>query len=153
MTRWNSYPVNYRKKKTGTPCADQVPLGGEKKSKYHSVKKEIDGIVFDSTKEARRYQELKTLQEMGQITDLELQKKFVLIPTQREPDIIGPRGGVKKGRVIEKEIAYYADFYYKEKDGSEVVEDTKSAITRSLAIYVAKRKMMLYFYGIRIKEV
>ena len=43
---------------------------------------------------------------------------------------------------------YVADFVY-EDNGDTVVEDTKGMRTKE---YVIKRKLMLYRYGIRIKE-
>ena len=118
-------------------------------SKYKNTKTIVDGITFDSRKEASRYRELKLLQDAGSISNLRCQEKFVLIPVQREPDIIGVRGGVKKGKVIEKECSYLADFVYEE-DGQTVVEDTKGFRTKD---YIIKRKLMLYFYGIKIKEI
>lgn len=119
------------------------------RSKYHSRKAVVNGITFDSRKEARRYGELLLLERAGAISDLRRQVEFVLIPAQREPDIIGPRGGVTKGKVIELPVKYIADFVYTE-DGKTVVEDTKGFCTKD---YVIKRKMMLYFHGIKIKEV
>ena len=118
-------------------------------SKYRNTKTIVDGITFDSRKEASRYRELKLLLEAGSISNLRCQEKFILIPAQREPDIIGVRGGVKKGKVIEKECSYLADFVYEE-DGQTVVEDTKGFRTKD---YIIKRKLMLYFYGIKIKEI
>lgn len=118
-------------------------------SKYRNTKTIVDGITFDSRKEASRYRELKILEAAGSISDLRCQEKFVLIPVQREPDVIGVRGGIKKGKVIEKECSYLADFVYTE-DGQQVVEDTKGFRTKD---YIIKRKLMLYFYGIKIKEI
>ena len=118
-------------------------------NKYHSRKISHDGMTFDSLKEYRRYCELVLLEKAGQVTELQRQVKFVLIPAQREPDSIGKRGGVIKGKLIEKECAYIADFVYKE-NGKTVVEDTKGFKTKD---YILKRKMLLYFHGIRIKEV
>lgn len=121
------------------------------KSKYHARKTIIDGITFDSLKEARRYRELKALEARGMIASLELQKKFVLIPAQRTPDTIGKRGGTIKGKLIEREVAYYADFYYFDAMTQEwTVEDTKGMRTPE---YIIKRKLMLWIHGIRIKEV
>lgn len=118
-------------------------------NKYNSKKVEVDGIVFDSKKEAKRYQELKLLEKSGAIQNLQRQVKYVLIPAQREPDIIGKRGGRKPGRLIEKECSYYADFVYQE-NGKTIVEDTKGIRTTE---YIIKRKLMLYLHGIRINEV
>lgn len=122
---------------------------GSKNLKYGSKKVKIDGIVFDSKKEATRYCELKLMQRAGQIKNLELQKTFELIPSQREPSTMSKTGKEKLGRVIEKPVRYVADFVYTE-NGKTVVEDTKGYRTKD---YVIKRKLMLYVYGIRIKEV
>ena len=118
-------------------------------NKYHSKKTTVNGIEFDSRKESRRYQDLLLLERAGVITDLQRQVEFVLIPTQREADIIGVRGGVKKGKVIELAVKYVADFVYKE-NNKTVVEDTKGFKTKD---YIIKRKLMLYVHGIRIKEI
>ena len=118
-------------------------------SKYHSKKITIDGNTFDSRKEYRRFCELSRLEKAGAITDLQRQVEFVLIPSQREPDTIGARGGLKKGKTIELAVKYVADFVYTE-NGKTVVEDTKGFKTKD---YILKRKMMLYFHGIRIKEI
>ena len=117
-------------------------------NKYKNKKVVVNGIQFDSKKESRRYQELLLLEQQGQIQSLQRQVKYVLIPAQREPDTVGSRGGVKKGKVIERECAYIADFVYLE-NGKKVVEDTKGFRT---ADYKIKRKLMLYVHGIRIKE-
>ncbi len=123
----------------------------EKKSKYKSKKTTIDGIVFHSEKEATRYTELKLLQRLGKISDLELQKEFVLIPSQREASTFNSKGKEIKGKVIEKKCSYYADFCYKDEIGNYVVEDTKSGNFRTTD-YVIKRKLMLFIHGIRISE-
>lgn len=121
-------------------------------SKYHSKKIIVDGETFDSKKEYRRYRELLLLERAGEISNLQRQVKFLLIPTQYEHF---PRYG-KNGkeltpgkRVVEKECAYYADFVYTE-NGKDVVEDTKGVRTPE---YIIKRKLLLHIHGIRIKEV
>ena len=119
------------------------------KSKYHSRKIIRDGITFDSVKEYRRFRDLSLLEKAGKITELKRQVEFVLIPAQREPDIIGKRGGVKKGKTIELKCSYIADFTYKV-NGETVVEDTKGFRTKD---YIIKRKLMLYMHGIRVKEI
>lgn len=120
-------------------------------NKYNNLKTYRDGIAFDSKREAIRYTQLKLLLDAGEISDLERQVKFVLIPTQREPDIIGPRGGRKPGKLIEKECFYVADFVYIDnKTGEKVIEDTKGMRTPD---YLIKRKLMLKVHGIRIREI
>ena len=119
--------------------------------KYGNHKLTFEDGSFDSMKEYRRYLDLIHLQKEGKICDLQRQVKYLLIPAQREPDVIGPRGGVKKGKLIEHEVSYYADFVYKLVDsGITIVEDTKGFRTKE---YILKRKMMLFFHGIKIKEI
>ena len=118
-------------------------------SKYHAKKTVVDGIVFDSLKEARRYGVLKALEKAGEISGLQRQVEFLLIPEQREPDNIGKRGGINKGKLIERKITYIADFTYM-RDGVLVVEDVKGMRTPE---YILKRKLMLHIHGIRITEV
>lgn len=120
--------------------------------KYGNKKTSVDGIWFDSKKEAQRYCELKWLERAGKITDLELQKEFELIPAQYETyERYGKNGKrLKDGcRCIEKKCVYIADFVYKE-NGDQVIEDTKGVKTEA---YKIKRKLMLKVHGIRIKEV
>lgn len=111
--------------------------------KYGNKKTVIDGIKFDSKKEAQRYLTLKQMQADGIITQLELQPRFKLIDSQFF-DSLG-----KKERGIE----YVADFRYKDKMGQTVVEDVKSAITAKDKAYRIKRKLMKYFYDIEVMEV
>ena len=105
--------------------------------KYHSKKLEVEGIRFDSKKEYERYCELRLLEKAGEIQNLQRQVKYTLIPEQREPDTIGPRGGVKKGKLIERECSYLADFVYTE-NGEEVVEDVKGFRTKDSLIPTGK---------------
>ena len=123
-------------------------------SKYRAKKVVVDGITFDSKREAERYKTLKRLESAGVIRDLELQRKFILIPAQREESTEVYKSGLRKGepkpgKTIERECSYIADFVYTE-NGRTVVEDSKGVRTKE---YILKRKMMLYFYGIRINEV
>lgn len=121
-------------------------------SKYHSRKVTVGGITFDSKREAKRYQELYFQQKAGEITGLELQKRFELIPAQYETYArYGKKGQrLKDGRrCIEKAVFYVADFTYFKGD-QMIVEDTKGMKTKD---YIIKRKLMLYVHGIRIKEV
>lgn len=123
----------------------------KRKTKYRNQKVVCDGIYFDSKKEAGRYKVLKKRENDGEIKYLKRQVKFTLIPAQREPDTTGPRGGYKKGKLIEKECSYIADFFYLDLLKKKiVVEDTKGFRTKD---YIIKRKLMLWMHGIRIEEV
>ena len=112
----------------------------QNRNKYGNARTEIDGIVFASMREARRYCELKMLQKAGLIHGLELQKVYTLIGPQKDKD----------GKIIKHPVKYIADFVYREKDGTLVVEDAKGMKTD---VYKIKRKLMLSIYGIRVKEV
>ena len=121
-----------------------------RRNKYGARKVTKNGLIYDSKKEARRAGILEALEKAGAITNLRRQVKYVLIPTQREPDTIGPKGGRKPGKVIELECYYLADFVYTiTATGETVIEDTKGIRTKE---YIIKRKLMLERYGIRIKE-
>lgn len=102
--------------------------------KYNNVKKEVDGKKFDSTKESKRYLELKSMVDRGEISELHEQVKFTFA-----------HNGVKI-------CSYIADFTYS-KNGKEVVEDVKSEMTKKLPVYKMKKKMMVAFFGIEINEV
>ena len=119
------------------------------RNKYHNRKYSADGEVFDSKKEYQRWQELKLLEKAGEITELRRQVPFELLPNQREPDKIGPRGGRKPGRIIERKAVYVADFVYRDRAGQEVIEDCKGMRTKE---YILKRKLLLFRFGIRILE-
>lgn len=126
-------------------------------NKYKAIKTCVNGIEFDSRKEARRYQELLLLQRAGVILNLQLQERFVLIPSQFETIEtgeyykIGPKKGQPKTKevCVEEAVVYVADFTYVQ-NGKKIVEDTKGIKTKD---YIIKRKLMLYTHGIRIKEV
>lgn len=123
-----------------------------KNAKYRSAKTNINGINFDSKKEARRWVELCFMQQQGLIQNLERQVKFLLIPTQYETyERYGKNGQrLKDGeKLVERECAYYADFVYYE-NGVRIVEDTKGVKT---ADYIIKRKLMRWIHGIEIREV
>ena len=112
--------------------------------KFRNTKYDLDGMTFDSKKEAERYAELKMMERAGEIRELRTQVPFILIPSQKD----------EQGKCIEREAKYIADFAYRDaKTNRLVVEDVKSAITRKQHDYILKRKLMLYRHGIRIKEV
>ena len=108
---------------------------GAKMNKYHNRKTEMDGILFDSVKESKRYTELKLLERAGKIRDLERQKKFEICAKS-------------KGR---KALYYIADFVYWDNVGNQIiVEDVKGYKT---PVYNLKKRLVYEKYGIEIKEV
>jgi len=117
--------------------------------KYHAKKTVVDGMTFDSRKEADRYIQLRTLEKAGEIEGLQMQVEFELIPAQYGPDRITPTGKHKRGPLLERAVKYKADFVYTN-HGETVVEDVKGFKTKD---YIIKRKLMLWRHGIRISEV
>nr|UVX82244.1 MAG: Protein of unknown function (DUF1064) [Bacteriophage sp.] len=105
-------------------------------SKYHARKTTVDGITFDSKREADRYLVLKGMEEDGTIEDLRRQVRYELVPAF---DVGGRHY---------RPVYYVADFVYVE-DGKEVVEDVKGMVTD---VYRLKRKLVAYRYGMNIRE-
>lgn len=110
-------------------------------SKYNSRKTTVDGITFDSKKEARRYLVLKKMEQDGEIKNLRLQVQFELVPSF---EII--IDGKKRKR---RPITYVADFVYY-KGNEKVIEDVKGLRT---PVYNIKKKLFEYRYHETIREV
>jgi len=103
-------------------------------NKYNALKTEVDGFIFDSRREAKRYSELKLLEKAGLIRQLELQPAFELL--------------VKTGKSVGK---YKADFRYYDLEKKQwVIEDAKGVRT---PVYTLKKKIVEEVYDIKIIEV
>lgn len=107
--------------------------------KYGNKKTVLDGMTFDSRKEANRYAELRLMEKAGLITNLHRQVPIELLPSQR-----------RNGKIVERPVRYIVDFVYTQ-DGENVYEDVKGGIRTKE--YVIKRKLMLWEFGIQVKEV
>nr|UVN09003.1 MAG: protein of unknown function DUF1064 [Bacteriophage sp.]UVN09275.1 MAG: protein of unknown function DUF1064 [Bacteriophage sp.] len=105
-------------------------------SKYHAKKTTVDGITFDSKREADRYLVLKGMEEDGTIEDLRRQVRYELVPAF---DVDGRHY---------RPICYVADFVYRE-NGHEIIEDVKGMKTDT---YRIKSKLVAYRYGMNIRE-
>lgn len=116
----------------------EMPGAHKKRAKYGNKKVTVDGILFDSEREAKRWMELRLLERAGVISALERQVPFELLPARRRSD----------GK-LEKNAVYIADFTY-HRDGRFIVEDAKGVRTKE---YILKRKMMLAIHEIEIAEV
>jgi hypothetical protein len=120
---------------------DQVaPL---RANKYHAQVCTVDGIRFDSRKEARRYERLKILAAAGEIIRLELQPEFPIIVLElwRDDGRLVPCG------------RFRADFRYVEtRTGEVVIEDTKSRPTKTEA-YRLRKRLVEAIHGVTIREV
>lgn len=108
----------------------------EPKNKFGAVK----SSEGDSRKEVRRLQELRLLQQAGQISGLIPQVTFQLIPAK-----------IKTDGTTERAMTYTCDALYVE-NGKLVIEDTKSEVTRKLPAYIAKRKLILQLFDVEVRE-
>lgn len=127
-----------RQKRQALPCVPAVPSGVSvadmdrpKRNKYGNRRVEVDGIRFDSQKEARYYEELMLRYRAGDLKLVLLQVPFILP---------GP-------------VRYYADFLTIDNDGRFEVIDVKSEATRKNRVYINKKKQMKAVWGIEIQEV
>ncbi len=113
----------------------------KKGSKMKNTKVAYDGFMFDSIGEKNRYVELKLMEKSGMITDLTLQKPFILAPSV-----------VLHGRK-KPALKYKCDFFYINNQGEEVVEDAKSEYTRTLKEYRIKMHLMKWVHNIDVVEI
>lgn len=102
-----------------------------KPSKYHSRKTTIDGITFDSKKEADYYCQLKLRKQAGEIIDFELQPVFILQESYK-----------RNGKTV-RAITYRADFRIIHKNYDVEIVDCKGYRTKE---YQIKKKMLLFRY-------
>jgi len=100
-----------------------------KKSKYGNVKTEVEGIEFSSSKEAKRYKDLRLLENAGVIQKLKRQVRFSL--------------EVNGVHICD----YICDFTYQQK--GFVCEDAKGYRTKD---YKMKARLMLAIHQIKILE-
>ena len=111
--------------------------------KYHNTKIQVDGIMFDSKLEAKRYGQLKMMERAGVIRDLELQPEYELIPSFR-----------KNGKTWRRAV-YKADFrYILCEDDRIIIEDVKGSTAVITDVFRLKQKLFEYQYpGLTIKIV
>jgi hypothetical protein len=109
----------------------------KKESKYKNKKIDTPDGTFDSQKEYQRWVTLQLLQSKGLIQGLQRQVTYVLIPSYKD--------------INQRSVKYIADFIYYE-NGKRIVEDVKSAITRTHPLYIVKKKLLYHLYKIIIKE-
>lgn len=106
------------------------------RSKYHNIKVELDGVRFDSKKEAQRYQELLIMEKANLIVNLTIHPEFKI--------------EMNKHKICK----YIADFSYLQynipNDTKFIVEDVKGVKT---SVYRLKKKLMLACLGIEIREI
>lgn len=108
---------------------------GETGEKFGNRRTVVDGIMFQSGKEAKRYRELKQNQAAGAISNLRWQVNYSL--------------DVNRRRIT----TYRADFVYTE-NGREVVEDVKGMRSGvAYDLFSIKKRLMRAIYGIEVVEI
>ena len=106
-------------------------------NKYHNKKVTVDGLTFDSIKEANRWQELKLMERAGKITGLSRQLRIEIVPKTK----------------LHRARYYVADFVYFDKEqGKTIYEDVKG-YKKGLAyqMFTLKRDILYWRNGIEIK--
>lgn len=126
MKGWTQQHIDAVNKRNGSKQVQVSEIA--KKTKFNNKRAVYDGFKFDSTKEGKRYLELRQMMDMGLIKFLNMQVRFKL-----------------------SVCTYVADFVYFDR-GEVIVEDVKSVHTRKLPVYSIKRKMMKHELNITITE-
>ena len=125
--RWTKEQYQeYLAKKKGIPLDKP-----NRRSKYGNQKTVVDGIEFDSKKEAEYYCQLKLLKKAGEIKDIGLQPRFELQPA------------FEKNGVKYRPITYIADFVITNNDGTTEIVDVKGVETQ---VFKIKQKLFEYMY-------
>ncbi len=106
-------------------------------SKFHATRTEVDGIAFQSKREARRWQQLRILEAAKQIRNLRRQVPYPIVVVNLET-----------GEIVTVS-RYFADFVYEDLTGAEVIEDAKGFKTET---YKLKKRLVEAQYGVRIYE-
>jgi hypothetical protein len=133
MRRRNSQLDTGDGSKTAGGIVSGLPAVTSKRSKYNAIKTEVDGIVFDSKKEAKRWTELRLLERAGQIHNLERQHRV----------------DVKYNGILL--FWWKADFVFFE-DGKRIYEDVKSPMTAALPVYRLKKRILKAMLNIDVRE-
>jgi hypothetical protein len=108
-------------------------------NKYGARRVVVDGITFASAKEGRRYQELRLLEQAGEITDLQVQPEFELAP----PVVLNGRR--------KPALRFHGDFSYWE-NGARVIEDVKGGGATVTEAYRIRKHLMKHEFGIEVRE-
>ena len=132
MSQWTEADVQriLASRERGTIRKEHVSLAVNasiiepKPSKYRNVKTQVDGITFDSRKEANYYADLKLREQAGEIRDLRLQVPFALYTLDE----------TRPGRVQLKVCDYVADFVFHDANDVRHIVDAKGKRTREFML-------------------
>lgn len=107
-------------------------------NKYRNKEVTVDGLRFQSVKEASRWQELKMLERAGEITGLNRQFRIEIVPKTR----------------LHRARYYVADFVYFDKEQKKTIYEDVKGYKKGLAyqMFTLKRDILYWRHGIEIKE-
>lgn len=138
---WTQADVDAVNARRGAKLPAHIP-STPTRAKYGNKKTLCDGVLFDSGHEADRYLTLKTMLELGEIRDLELQPQFGIFASE-----------LSSGKGIEV-ASFKADFRYFDVRANRVrVEDAKSDITKGETAYRLRKKLVEACHSIVVEEV
>lgn len=123
--------------------------------KYNAKKVEIQGVKFDSEREAKRWMFLLDCQRKGLISELKRQVRFTLLPDEytHVPKQLKTKVKIEKKRTFVG-VYYLADFvYWHVAKGRHIVEDIKISPKMVPRDYILKEKMMHSIRHIDIRRV
>lgn len=115
--------------------AGQAKPPAKRRRKYNNVPTVVDGIRYDSAKEARHGQLLAAMERDGLISELRRQVRFPL----------------KVNGILV--CTYVADFEYRDAERGRVVQDVKSEATKRIPLFRVKKLLMKAIFNIEIQEV
>ena len=109
-----------------------------KENKYHNRKVTVDGITFDSVKEANRWQELRIMEKAGKIKGLARQLRIEIVPKTK----------------LHRARYYVADFVYYDNEKKKTVYEDVKGYKKGLAyqMFTLKRDILYWRHGIEILE-
>lgn len=124
------------------------------KNKYGNIKVSNQWGTFDSQHEYHTFLYLLSLQQKNEISNLQRQVKFELLPkTFEEIETLTKTGKLKKKQVMAySAINYIADFTYIDNaTGELVIVDAKSEVTAKDKVFILKSKLFYYKYKKKIQ--
>lgn len=149
MKGWKHVKPSQLKGRIVGPTPRQKPVEGQKRdhNRYglkHDAKSKAartcDGVIFDSAREMRRYQDLKLMLRAGEIENLELQPPYALHTLTPEGEWVHV-------------ATFRPDFRYVQVNTAKtVVEDVKSEPTKTTA-YRLRKRWAEAEYAITVMEV
>lgn len=130
--------VRIKRTRAAAQPAGEGGAGGAAPRKYRNQRTVVDGITFDSKREAQRWHELCLVQRAGIISNLRRQVAFELAPGVKF-------AGAKRAQPA---LRLIVDFTYRDEHGQQVLEDVKGVVTTAFTI---KRHLLKAVHGLEVR--